>query len=210
MGLKLLLAEDDFDLRESITLALTMDGFDVTACESAEQAIGCTMRHQYDVALLDLVMEGMSGIEAIASLKKLNPNIGIVIGTAFGTIDTAVDAMKKGADEFLTKPFQLQTLSVTLKRVHAEKSLKAPTADKDSDQVFSALANPIRRNVIYQLTIHQKLKFMDLCRLVGIDDHTKFNFHLRQLIKSNLVKQEQGKSYILTKKGVDVESRLHL
>ncbi len=208
MSLKLLLAEDDLDLREVITEALSLDGFDVTACESAEQAISCAMRHHYDIALLDFVMSGISGIDAITVLKQTNANMGIVIITAFGTVDTAVNAMKKGADEFLAKPFNLQALSVTLKKVHAEKSLKAPATNKDSDLVFSALANPIRRNVICQLKTHQKLKFMDLCRLVGIEDHTKFNFHLRQLIKSGLVEKDSNKTYFLTKLGIDIESRV--
>ncbi|GLO63991.1 hypothetical protein MACH09_44990 [Vibrio sp. MACH09] len=208
MSLKLLLAEDDLDLREVITEALSMDGFEVTPCESAEQAISCAMRHSYDIAILDFIMNGISGIDAITVLKQTNPNIGIVIITAFGTVDTAVDAMKKGADEFLTKPFNLQTLSVTLKKVHEGKSLKSPAVSKDSDLVFSALANPIRRNVIYQLKTHQKLKFMDLCRLVGIEDHTKFNFHLRQLIKSGLVDKDHEKSYFLTKVGIDIEARV--
>jgi len=208
MSLKLLVAEDDLDLREVITEALSADGFDVDAYESAEQAISCATRYQYDIALLDFVMGGMSGIDAISILKQLNPNMGIVIITAFGTIDTAVEAMKKGADEFLTKPFDVQTLSVTLKKVHAEKTLKSPRFDKDSDLVFSALANPIRRNVIYQLKTHQKLKFMDLCRLVGIEDHTKFNFHLRQLTKSGLVEKDDEKEYTLTKVGLEIESRI--
>lgn len=208
MSLKLLLAEDDLDLREVITEALSLDGFNVTACESAEQAISCAMRHKYDVAMMDFIMGGISGIDAITILKQTNPSMGIVIVTAFGTVDTAVDAMKKGADEFLTKPFNLQTLSVTLKKVHAEKTLKSPAKNRDNDLVFSALANPIRRNVIDQLKTHQKLKFMDLCRLVGIEDHTKFNFHLRQLIKSGIVEKDDEKSYFLTKLGIDIGSRV--
>jgi len=208
MSINILLAEDDLDLREAITEALNSEGFHVTACESAELAISCSMRSQYDLAVLDMVMEGMSGVDAIMMLKQNNPNIGILIITAFGTIDSAVNAMKKGADEFLTKPFDLQTLSITLKKVNALKNLKYPTLNKDSDEVFSALANPIRRNVISQLKVHQKLKFMDLCRLVGIDDHTKFNFHIRQLIKSGLVIKDIDKSYQLSKTGLDIESRI--
>ncbi len=80
MGLTLIFAEDDTDLRESITLGLTMDGFEVTACESAEQAIGCCMRNQYDVALLDLVMEGMSGIEAIIIFPEIKSHVLSVMG----------------------------------------------------------------------------------------------------------------------------------
>lgn len=208
MNLKILVAEDDLDLREVIVEALTIGGYSVEAYESAEQAISCASRHQYDIALLDYVMEGMSGIDAIAVLKQLNPNMGIIIMTAFGTIDAAVEAMKKGADEFLTKPIDVKTLLVTLRKIYAEKHFKSGNSDVDSDLIFGALANPIRRNVIYQLKTHQKLKFMDLCRLVGVDDHTKFNFHLRQLIKSGMVEKYEDKEYSLTKMGKEIEARL--
>ena len=70
MSLKLLLAEDDLDLREVITEALTLDGFDVTACESAEQAISCVMRHTYDIALLDFVMSGMRRNESVSCVHR--------------------------------------------------------------------------------------------------------------------------------------------
>lgn len=208
MNVKLLLAEDDQDLREVIEEALTDDGFQVVACESAELAIKAAEHQPFDLAMLDLVMSGMSGVDAIASLKKLNPKMGIVIITAFGTIDTAVNAMKRGADEFLTKPFSVPTLAVTLKRVYTEKNLKSPTTEFSDDKVFNALANPIRRNVMHLLKSYEKLRFMDLCRLVGIDDHTKFNFHLRQLVKCGMVEKDDNKVYFLSKNGLEIVSRL--
>ncbi|MEF1327444.1 response regulator [Vibrio sp. M260121] len=208
MTLKLLLAEDDVELREVLIEALTLESFEVVACDNAEDALDIASEQNFDLALFDVVMTGMTGIEALSALRRLHPNIGIIITTAFATVDVAVDAMKKGADEFLTKPFNLAALSVTLKRVHAERSPKSPLDERKHDQIFSSLSNPIRRSVIKQLKIHRKMKFMDLCRVVGIEDHTKFNFHLKQLVNSGLVIKEDGRIYSLTEQGQQVHSSM--
>jgi DNA-binding NtrC family response regulator len=157
MTLKLLLAEDDAELREVLVEALTLESFQVVACDNAEDALDIASEQHFDLALFDVVMTGMTGIEALSTLRRQHPNIGIIITTAFATVDVAVDAMKKGADEFLTKPFNLAALSVTLKRVHAERSPKSPLDERKHDQIFSALSNPIRRSVIKQLKIHRKM-----------------------------------------------------
>ncbi|SHO58005.1 response regulator [Vibrio quintilis] len=204
MTLKLLLAEDDQQLREVLTEALTLESFDVIAFDNAEDALDYAASEHIDLVLMDVVMGGMTGIEALSSLRRMHPNIGIVITTAFATVDMAVDAMKKGADEFLTKPFNLASLSVTLKRVYTQHSPKPPMDERHNDMIFSALSNPIRRMVVKQLKIHRKLKFMDLCRVVGVEDHTKFNFHLRQLVNCGLVAKEEGRTYSLTERGVQV------
>ncbi|MHC6529547.1 MULTISPECIES: response regulator [unclassified Vibrio] len=208
MTLKLLLAEDDQQLRDVLVEALTLETFDVTACTNAEDALDIATNQAFDLALFDVVMNGMTGIEALSSLRRMQPNIGIVITTAFATVDIAVDAMKKGADEFLTKPFNLASLSVTLKRVHAERTPTSPLDERHNDLVFSALSNPIRRMVVKQLKIHRKMKFMDLCRVVGIEDHTKFNFHLKQLVTSELVVKEEGRVYSLTTRGLQIYSSM--
>ncbi|NLS13667.1 response regulator [Vibrio sp. SM6] len=201
MTLKLLLAEDDAELREVLIEALQLAEFDVMACDNAENALDLASEQSFDLALFDVVMSGLSGIDALTTLRRLQPNIGIVITTAFATVDMAVEAMKKGADEFLTKPFNLATLSTTLKRVHAERSPKSRLDERHRDLIFSALSNPIRRAVIKQLKLHRKMKFMDLCRIVGVSDHTKFNFHLKQLVNSGLVTKEEGRIYSLTEQG---------
>ncbi|MCL9780185.1 response regulator [Vibrio sp. S4M6] len=208
MTLKLLLAEDDEQLREVLIEALTLESFDVSAYTNAEDALDAAANDHFDIALFDVVMSGMTGIEALSTLRRLHPNMGVIITTAFATVDIAVDAMKKGADEFLTKPFNLATLSITLKRVHAERAPKTPIDERSDDLIFNALSNPIRRMAVKQLKAHRKLKFMDLCRVVGVEDHTKFNFHLKQLVNCGLVEKEQGRVYSLTEKGLQVYSSM--
>lgn len=198
---RVLLAEDDIELSESIVEILELEGFEVTAVNSAEDAIEVSLHEHFDIALLDLLMSGMTGVEAISNLRHNQPFLAVIIITAYATVDTAVDAMKKGADSVMTKPFKADELIVTVKRSLAEKQLLESRGDLDADLVYSALANPYRRKALRVLAGQKALKFMDLCRLVEIDDHTKFNFHIRQLKKAGLVMQNANKLYILTNSG---------
>ncbi|WP_076415862.1 response regulator [Shewanella sp. UCD-KL12] len=198
---KVLIAEDDNDLRQNMVDILQLEGYEVIGVVSAEDAISACEKQTFDIALLDLVMPGMTGVEAISNLRQLNPFLAIIIVTAYATVETAVDAMKKGADSVITKPFNSGELIVNLRRTLQEKELLKSSGDIDPDSVYSALANSLRRETLKQLGSHKKLKFMDLCRLVGVEDHTKFNFHLRQLKKAGLVMQNESKIYILTNTG---------
>ncbi|WOT04676.1 response regulator [Shewanella youngdeokensis] len=199
--ISILLAEDDDELRRNMVEVLELEGYQVTAVASAEAAIAKSELQQFDIALLDLLMSGITGVEAISYLRQHQPFIAVVIITAYATVDTAVDAMKKGADSVLTKPFKSLDLIVTIKRSLAEKQMLKGRTDLDPDLVYSALANPYRRKSLKILAAHHSLKFMDLCRLVDIEDHTKFNFHLRQLKKAGLVMKNEQKTYILTNAG---------
>ena len=196
-----LIAEDDADLRINMVEILELEGHQVIAVDCAEAAIAACERDTFDIALMDLLMPGMTGVEAISNLRQLNPFLAIVIITAYATVDTAVDAMKKGADSVMTKPFNADELLMTIKRSIAEKKLLQSASDIDPDSVYAALANPLRRQTLKQLGTHKQLKFMDLCRLVDASDHTKFNFHLRQLKKAGLVQQNENKIYLLTTTG---------
>ncbi|WP_394204401.1 response regulator [Shewanella waksmanii] len=198
---QILIAEDDQHLRQNMVDILALEGYDVVDVASAEAAIRACEEQTFDIALMDLVMSGMTGVEAISNLRQLNPFMAVIIVTAYATVDTAVDAMKKGADSVITKPFNSAELIVTIKRSIQEKQLLKASSDIDPDSVYSALANGLRRQTLKQLATHKQLKFMDLCRLVGVEDHTKFNFHLRQLKKAGLVMQNENKIYILTNTG---------
>jgi DNA-binding NtrC family response regulator len=201
MTISVLLAEDDKELNLAITEVLVSANFTVVATDNAESALDEAEKHSFDVALFDLIMPGMTGIEAITTLRRLQPCIGVVISSAFATIDTAVEAMKSGADDFLTKPFNMHTLITMLRRVHAQHQQTPSQEQPDNDKLFMALANPIRRAVLQQLHQHKRLRFMDLCRLTGVENHTQFNFHLRQLKLSGLVEQSGSKIYFLTTSG---------
>jgi len=208
MNKHVLLIEDDQALNESLCAVLEYEGYTITSVDSVEAAMAQIESQPVDLVLTDVMLNGMSGVEGLTLLKYRYPNVAIIVMTAYATVDVAVDAMKRGADEFLTKPFDMDTLIVCAQKVIRQHEPRSIREERDDDLVFSALANPIRRAVIKQLKIYQRVKFMDLCRLVEIDDHTKFNFHLRQLVSSGLVKKLNHKEYTLTELGKEFSASL--
>ena len=103
----LLLVDDDADFRETLARRFTRRGFQVQEARHGEQALQLAERRQFDVAVLDMVMPGMSGIEVLEQLKLTHPECEVIMLTGQGTIETAVEAMKLGAYDYLTKPFPL-------------------------------------------------------------------------------------------------------
>ena len=107
--ISILVAEDDAELRLNIVELLELEGYQVCAVDSAEAAIEQSESLHFDIALMDLLMAGMTGVEAISNLRQNQPFIAVVIITAYATVDTAVDAMKKGADSVMTKPLRAKS-----------------------------------------------------------------------------------------------------
>src|SRR2546425_2386814 len=103
---KLLVADDDPGLRESLERTLTREGYQVVVASDGQAALERLQGGGFDLILTDLKMPGLSGIELLRAAKAIAPDIDVVLLTAFGTIEEAVQAMKDGAYDFLTKPFQ--------------------------------------------------------------------------------------------------------
>lgn len=204
MSNKILVVEDDQLLRENITDILEDAGYDVYPAESAEPAMLLCQEHIFELAILDYLLPGLTGTEAISNLRQFNPNLSIVLITAFATVDIAVDAMQKGANDFIAKPFNSTKLLMTVKRCIAEKAFFPEDSELNLDKVYSALSNPIRREIIKQLTDNKELKFMEIFHLLDIEDHTKLNFHIQQLKKTGLITQDDNRIYRLSKAGAQI------
>lgn len=103
-GASFLLADDNDALRERLGRALRDRGFDVRTAVSADEAIAMANEESPEYAVVDLRMPGMNGLELLAQLKAIDPSTEIVLLTGFGSIATAVEAMKGGAKNYVTKP----------------------------------------------------------------------------------------------------------
>lgn len=114
---RILLVEDDNSLREVLTSVLEGEGFSVDAFPSAEQALECVGRHPYVCILADFKLPGRNGLELLASVRELSTTVPFVMMTAFGSVDIAVRAMKGGANDFITKPFEPGRLSTVIREV---------------------------------------------------------------------------------------------
>ncbi|MFO7801571.1 MAG: sigma-54 dependent transcriptional regulator [Desulfovermiculus sp.] len=113
----ILIVDDELILRESLSAWLSRDDFYVEAVASAEEAIERIRQTRYDIVFLDIKLEGMSGLEALKRVRDLDPDTAIVMITAYGSISTAVQAMKDGAHDYLLKPFEPETLTVLIEKI---------------------------------------------------------------------------------------------
>jgi DNA-binding NtrC family response regulator len=132
--LRLLIVDDDQDLRSTLVSRFERTGAAVTAAGSAEEALVRAAQARLDVALLDLHLPGMDGLELLRRLKELQPEVEVILLTAHSSIETAVQAMKQGAYDYLTKPFRLADLEVHVQKAH-EKAQLARRAWQLTEQV---------------------------------------------------------------------------
>lgn len=122
--MKILVVEDEDILRISIGDDLKEEGFEVSLSKSPLLALDLLEKEEFEVALVDYKMPGMNGIELLKKIKERQPDCTVIIMTAFGTIQTAVEAMRLGAYDYITKPFSNEELILTIKRIVEVQSLK--------------------------------------------------------------------------------------
>ncbi|MBV6519264.1 MAG: sigma-54-dependent Fis family transcriptional regulator [Candidatus Brocadia sp.] len=119
----ILVVEDQKNMRESLAIAFRRSGYNVDSVESGEKAIAVQNEHFYDLAVVDLKMENMDGLEVLSRIKRINPSTEVVVMTAYGTIDSAIQAMRRGAYDYVTKPFQLPDILSVVERALEKKRL---------------------------------------------------------------------------------------
>ena len=107
---KILVVDDDPSILKVIRMRLEAEGYNVTTAMHAHKALKLAHESMFDFALVDLKLNGKNGIELMEDLHQINPEMPVIILTAYGTIKSAVEAMKKGAYSYLTKPFNHEEL----------------------------------------------------------------------------------------------------
>ena len=197
----IIVIDDDQDLRESIVEILVDNEYAATGYATAELALEKIKHHEPSLVIVDNMMPGMGGMALIPILKREYPKIKIIMITAFSTVDNAVAAMKIGADDYLAKPFKRDELIVAIKQNLEVLKFQQQQLDPNMDEALTCLSNPIRRMILATLSEKREMRFMDISRQLGISDHTKVNFHLKNLKSNNLLAQDREKIYRLTPQG---------
>ena len=149
---RILIVDDERDICDSLADALAHFDFETVSRTSTEAALALVANEEFDVVLSDLNMQGMGGLGLCRQMAVLLPDVPVVIMTAFGNMESAVGAIRAGAYDFVTKPFDLQELAVTAERAATHKKLRdevkrlrsvVRSAHKPSEMIGSS--KPMRR-----------------------------------------------------------------
>jgi len=120
----ILVVDDDSGHRTMLKTLLNGWGYGIFDADDGSEAVGMVKKRSFDIVLMDLKMIKMSGMEALSKIQAHNPSVPVVIMTAFSSVDTAVEALKKGAYDYLTKPLDFEKLKLTIERIIENKYLK--------------------------------------------------------------------------------------
>ena len=137
---RVLLVDDEVDFTENTKTLLEHRGYEVTAVNSGDSAIKALGQGGYDVMVLDLKMPGMDGISTLKEIKKLQLDTQILVLTGHGAIDTALEAIKLGSYDYLTKPCDIDELTEKL-----EDAMKKGESGNKKPSLFGTLTKGIRK-----------------------------------------------------------------
>jgi len=121
---RVLIVDDEEQMRDLLTKVLDKNGYQVSAAGDGEQALAILEKEPVDLVVTDVRMPGVSGLEALKAIKELNPEIVVIIMTAFGSIDQAVQAVKEGAYDYINKPFKIDEMLLTIEKALEERRLR--------------------------------------------------------------------------------------
>jgi len=121
---KILVADDDRGMRIFMLEALKKRGYAVEGVQSAEEALDRIKASPFDLVILDVRLPGISGIEAMSKIKEIDPQALILVMTAYGSKEVALEAVRKGAYDYFTKPFRIEEMEVVISRALEKKRLE--------------------------------------------------------------------------------------
>src|SRR6476646_10579155 len=123
-NLRILFADDERSLQEFMRSELPRLGHEVVVCPDGKQAVKSLEKSTFDAAILDLRMPGLTGIEVLEQIKQVSPDTEVVIMTGHASIETAIDAVRLGAFDYITKPCKLAQIETVLAKVAEKRELK--------------------------------------------------------------------------------------
>lgn len=138
---RILVADDDVFVRDVIIKLLSEQGYSVITANDGHEAIRYLRLEDIYLVLTDLRMPGADGLEVLRTAMHINPKISVVILTAYGTLDTALEAVKEGAYDYLTKPFVMQQLLLVVRNAY-----KVAVLMKENERLSSHLKELYKNN----------------------------------------------------------------
>jgi CheY-like chemotaxis protein len=151
-----LVIDDEPGMREMLSYELTLEGFEVETAESGMVAVEAIKRRRFDLAVTDLKMPGMDGLATVEALRSLDPDIEVIVATGYATVETAVACMKRGAYDYIEKPYDLARLKLLLERAMQKSYPEGVVAVYDAGR---ALLGTIEHADLVQLVLRVAQQF---------------------------------------------------
>ncbi|MBW2217559.1 MAG: response regulator [Deltaproteobacteria bacterium] len=120
---KVLLVDDEKDFLDALGERMANRGMNVSTTTSAKDAVKKVQEESYDAIVLDLQMPEMDGIEALKAIKKINPDMQVILLTGHATVEKGIEAMKLGAMDLIEKPADIETIAEKIKKAQANKMI---------------------------------------------------------------------------------------
>ncbi len=155
---RVMVVDDDTLGREYLYETLTRVGYEVTAVSDGQQAIAKITKEGYDLIFLDMKMPGMCGMEVLEKVKNISPETVVILMTAYGTIETAVEAMKKGAYDYIIKPFSPDQVEHVILRVNERQKLITENKYWRTNSHVDEKLNPIFSKNSKMAQIYEQIK----------------------------------------------------
>ena len=136
----ILVVDDESDMRVAIKHVLKRSGYSVESAATGHEALDKFNNEKFSIVITDVKMPEMSGMEVLGQIKRISPSVPVIMMSAFGTIDLAVEAMQEGASDYIVKPFSFETIESAVKKVflksncHNKESYEAGVPDNDGKQ----------------------------------------------------------------------------
>jgi two-component system, NtrC family, response regulator PilR len=121
---RMLVVDDEKSVRDLLAEYLNEYGYDVTCAANGQDALQIYKQGQFDVVMSDLNMAPMDGLELLNKVKEINPDVLFIMITGYPSITSSIEAIKKGARDYITKPFNIDEIRVKVERALLEKSLQ--------------------------------------------------------------------------------------
>jgi DNA-binding NtrC family response regulator len=187
---RILIVDDEMVIRESLSGWLERDGYIISAVSSGEKAIEILKTKGFDILLVDIQMDGISGMDVLKHVKEHYPDIDVIMITAFGSIPSAVQAMRLDAFDYLLKPFDPEELGVLIQKVINHQ-------DTEKENLF--LREEYKQRTRFESMIGQSMPMQEIFNLIEDIHHTD---------SSVLITGETGTGKGLAAKAIHTNSRV--
>ena len=201
---KILIIDDDHGVMTSLSVLLSEAGYHTCGVLSGKAAIEKITSEDFDLVLLDIVMPGENGLNTLTEIRRRSPSTRVIMITAFPTVEDAIETIRRGACDYIAKPFKQEELFSKIGRAIEMAGFEKDLKKINLDYILTALASPIRRGILKSIPANAKMRLTEIAKELKINDHSKVNFHLKFLKDCGLLEQDKEKSYVLTPEGEKV------